>query len=510
MIQTFTFARSSVAPGALYLTRPAQAILGRGCPGRTVLAHGTRRLEAAVVPAGGEDTALPVAAATADALGLAEGIPYRLRWRGELLLLGPVIGIHVERPELASLAPGRLAYNYLLRYPLVGGLVYLFSTEGIDYGTETIEGYGWVPGEPDAAATEGDSWEYVRRYAGRGRATAAAEAAPPPPHPRAARFEAMKQQFLAATPLPAPRGEWHGAAGLGAGRLVPGRYPFPAALWRRAVTLPETGRARFLKLGTRLFNSHFFDKLEGYRLLAAHPTLRHHLPETEPLAAFSQLLDRLQRHGKAILKPVDGTFGYGLVRVEMLADGRFALHLGKEGTTETLAGAAALEHRLGKAVGSGRCLLQQCVDLPVFQGRVNDYRLIMQKDGHGAWHAAGIVGRFGAPGRILPNFIEHGYALPPDAALARAFGADQREAYRLKERLIRFATRVCTALDESGGCYGDLGLDLGIDRDRRLWLFEVNKRQDLELPFFMGEEQTYLAAKSGPLLYAAGLAGFGQ
>lgn len=510
MIETFSFVRTTVAPGAIYLTRPAQEALGGGHHGLTVLAHGTKRLEAAVVPIPDDGHALPVAPAVADALMLMEGIPYRLRWDHGRLLIGPVIGIntadHEQKPEWME--PGQLRYGFLLRYPDVGGLVYLFGTRDIDFETGTIEGYCWMPGEPDGSLVEPEVWAKCRSYGTRVRNAAAAEDSPLPPHPRTARFQARADLFMAQTPLPEQRGAWHGPAALGCGRFVPGRFPFPAALWRRSITVTPTMRTRLTEMGVKLFNSHFFNKDEAWRMLSADPAIRRHLPMTEPLRDFDRLMEWMARRGRALLKPTDSTHGYGLMGLARDGGG-YTIRTRYPGQIESFASPEAFRERLEPVVGSGRYLLQHWVDLPTYEDRPVDFRVMVQKDDRAHWQVAGIIGRFGQKGAMLTNFLQHGYGLPGDEALSRVFGVSHREAYKLLEAIEHFAVDVCTVLDRTGGLYGDLGMDIAMDRERKPWLFEINKRYDMEIPLHAGLEQMYLNVKSGPLRYAAWLAGFG-
>lgn len=514
MIETYRIVRSAGSGSALYLPPAACAALGIRQLARTVLAHGARRLQADVLPMAADGDTLAVTAGCAEALGLADGIPYRLRLRQGELCIGPVIGIlAARRTEEIDVAPGSLACHFLHRYAAVGGLVYLFGAEDVDLDTETVAGYCWTPdtGSPNTAA--GPEWERARRLAVRVQAAARAEVPPVPPHARTARFQGIAAAFLAEAELPAG-GDRSGAAALGGGRLTPGRFPFPAALWRRAGFLTQAALdALVSRMGARLFNSHFFDKLEGHRLLAGDPEVGPHLPQTEPLQHFGQLFGLLQRDGRALLKRAEGNSGYGLMRVETGVEAgadTFRLRFRESAAVEVYATRADLEHRLLPLLEGCTYLLQQCVDLPEYRGRLSDYRLFMQKDAAGRWQARGVVGRFGQRDAIVTNFINSGFALPADDALRVAFGLGYPEAHALKADLLRFATAVCTALDRTGGCYGDLGLGVGLDREHRPWLFEVNKLPFHEMPLYMGDEQMYLEVKSGPLLYAAHLAGFGH
>lgn len=512
MIQTFRFVQTAAAPATLYLTQTALAALGMPHLSRTVVGHGCRRLHAAVVPLAEEGAELPVAPATAEALGLVEGIPYQLRWVDGEVRIGPVIGIlAARRTRDIDPGPGSLARCFLLRYPLVGGLVYLCGAEDIDPATGTVAGYGWVPGESDEPdVPPAAEWERADALATRVRSRAASEEPPGPPHPRTARFQAMARAFLDQAVLPDAGPGWPGPHRLGEGRLVEGRFPLPSALWRRAGFLSLSTHEHLLdRMGNRIFNSSFFDKEEGYRMLCQHPRVGKYLPKTEPFARPDQMLPLLNGPGKAILKQTEGNSGYGLMRVERSEEG-YVLRFRERNGAELFHTWADVAERLAPVAGSGKYLLQQAVELPAYQGRLNDYRVMMQKDDRGRWQATGIVGRFGQQGSIVTNFVNAGYALPPEESFQRAFGVGRREAYQMKTDLVRFATMVCEALDDSGGNYGDLGLDVGIDTERRPWLFEVNKLPFHELLLYAGDPQTYLAVKSGPLLYAAHLAGFGR
>jgi len=505
--QTFHLVATSGAAATLYLTESARTALGRPHLGRVTVCHGARRAEAAVVSILEIGRYLPISAGLSAALGTVDGVPYRLRWVDGELRIGPVIGIHAAaRSALLDPAPGGMLDGYLLRYPDVAGLAYLFATDGIDLATEMIEGYYWQPDPSTPSPGEyAPDWERARKLSERVVAAATAEAMPLPTTQRTERFRELAREFYATVAAPAPVD-----TRAGAGRLVPGRFPFPAALWRRNGWLPQAAHERLCaRLGPRLYNSHFFDKQEGYRLLAADPTVAAHLPATRPFTHLGDLVDLLDQEGRAILKRQDGNSGYGLIRIERTEQGFTLRYRERPDAEESFPTAEVLGEHLAPLAAKGGYLLQQCVDLPVFQGRPVDFRIMMQKDHRGRWTPAGMLGRFGRSGAVVTNFINSGYALRPDEALVRAFGVDWREAFRLKSAMLEFAAAVCAALDRTGGCYGDLGLDVALDRERRLWLFEINKLPFHELPLYMGDEQTYLAVKSGPLLYGAYLAGFG-
>jgi hypothetical protein len=313
----------------------------------------------------------------------------------------------------------------------------------------------------------------------------------------------MAAAFLAETPPP--------PASPPTGSFVAGRFPWPGAVWRRTGYLGDGELDLLLnRVGPGVFNARFFDKREGFRLLCLDPVVRPHLPATEPYQDPAQVLARIASDGGVILKRQDGNSGYGLMLLRAAPDGAYTLQYREQDATESFPSADALAARLQALLSGQSYLVQQWIDLPDYRGRLVDFRIMLQKDGRGRWWVPALLGRFGRAGAVVTNFVNSGYALRADEALRRAFGVGNREAYRLQEALVEFAHAVGRALDATGGSYGDLGLDVALDRQRRIWLFEVNKLPFHELPLYAGQPQTYLAAKSGPLLYAAHLAGFGD
>ena len=63
-------------------------------------------------------------------------------------------------------------------------------------------------------------------------------------------------------------------------------------------------------------------------------------------------------------------------------------------------------------------------------------------------------------------------------------------------------------LDLRKGNYGDLGFDVMIDEQLKIWILEVNKRHYHSVPLWINDVQTYYEVKAKPIKYATALAGF--
>lgn len=63
-------------------------------------------------------------------------------------------------------------------------------------------------------------------------------------------------------------------------------------------------------------------------------------------------------------------------------------------------------------------------------------------------------------------------------------------------------------LEKSIGQSGEMGIDLGIDEDGKVWFIEANIRPARQVFNLIGETDTRLLSVERPMLYARYLAGF--
>lgn len=246
---------------------------------------------------------------------------------------------------------------------------------------------------------------------------------------------------------------------------------------------------------------------ESFALYSRFPELRPHLPETERLTAVPRLSAMIERHGAVVLKLRRGFGGHGLVRVDRTSGGFYVSD--KDSAQEWYCSDPAANPAVAACLRNpGRYLVQQRIDVPEYKGRLVDFRAVMQKDGSGVWASRGWFGRFGQLGLPTSKAGENGYRHPGEESVVRAFGCGREHARELGHRILQLVRAACDALDRTGGCYGDVSVDIAVDSRRHPWLLEVNKLHNPLSPVRCGDVQGYMDIRSGPLLYASYLAGF--
>lgn len=224
-------------------------------------------------------------------------------------------------------------------------------------------------------------------------------------------------------------------------------------------------------------------KMLKTRVLLKDPALRAVIPETQWYSR-PNLERMLEQYDTVYVKPDKGGGGVGILRVEKRDADRFRIFF-RTKNKEVERG------RLFNAVEScfspaKKYLIQQGIHLALYRGSPFDLRILLQKP-YNRWIVSGMVAKVAAPGQIVTNYCRGGHPLPAEKALATV----AREPVD-RERMIRelhwMAERVAQVLNQRFPGLRELGIDVGIDREGRLWIFEVNTRPQFKMFLKIGSK----------------------
>lgn len=269
-------------------------------------------------------------------------------------------------------------------------------------------------------------------------------------------------------------------------RWVRRRYPLPDVVYNRipsraaeAQPLVQACLRRMARrIGPALFNPSYLDKASVFRILARDPDLAPYLPPTRSVRSWADVETMLARHRRVYLKPSRGSLGD--YTADITAGGRggryryrynlrrgrtrtgFARHLGE------------VRRALAPLLDRRSYIVQAAVDLARLDGRPFDLRVLVQKDGTGAWVYTGAAARVAGPGQITTHVPRGGSR----ASLAEALSAFPPEvALRVEGELQSMAVAIARAVEAgTGRAFAEFSMDIGADRQGRLWLFEVNSK----------------------------------
>lgn len=246
------------------------------------------------------------------------------------------------------------------------------------------------------------------------------------------------------------------------------------------------------------------NKWNLYQQLARKSAVRQYLPSTVLYRRFDDLRKELLSKNIVFLKPINGTGGRGILRIERLASGVYSIKgrmQSRKIIPERTVNLPQLRMIVKDKKPANRFIIQQGIDLRLRNGSVHDYRLLIQKNGSGKWEVTGCVGRVGPAGSVTSNLHGGGKAVPMHKLLRHWFGEDNK-AKSVAEDIHHFGFLLAETLESAYGRLCELALDIAVDRNGRIWLLEVNSKPAREVFNRIGDRATYLRAIRRPIEYA--------
>ncbi|MBX9972596.1 YheC/YheD family protein [Cytobacillus firmus] len=279
-----------------------------------------------------------------------------------------------------------------------------------------------------------------------------------------------------------------------------GVFPLPEVIYLQCHVDDKLVKKIEGVIGRRVFNSFIFDKWECWDLLEKDDALRRHLPYTQKLENGTNLQQFLYNYEDIFLKPIDPSHGHsskGIFRVKLLANSKELNYhnilqsvkdffvtkqkLQKEGSilvTYLKQGEMQRESfELYKKFQdwilpkfSKNYIMQQSIQTIKWKEKVTDIRLNMNKNGKGDWEVSLLLLRVALnDSHCTPRVL----TARPMRSLTKMFPND-KNMENIETAVVDIGFKICDCLDESGYHMADLGVDLGLDENGHLWVFEVN------------------------------------
>jgi hypothetical protein len=291
-------------------------------------------------------------------------------------------------------------------------------------------------------------------------------------------------------------------------KWIEGVFPYPAALYRR-VEIPDKKYDDLIKhIGDRIFNTYYFNKWGLWQCLSPYEEINQHLPYTEKLTDAASLMKILEQYGTVYLKRISSEQSKGIYRVKKTEVGY--QFIDKEKNEFILENIDEVSKFLNKTKRTyGTYLMQQAIQVKNFENRSFDLRVVLQKDENKQWSCTGIIARFGGTGSVASVIRLGGLAMHGKEALKQVFKMTEDQVFVKEREIINICTKACELLNKSIGHYGDLGLDIIIDENQKIWILEINKNHYHYFPVYaLKDRKMYYNITSKPLKYAKALTGF--
>ncbi|GIQ69871.1 YheC/YheD family protein [Xylanibacillus composti] len=263
------------------------------------------------------------------------------------------------------------------------------------------------------------------------------------------------------------------------------KAPLPDVIYNRMPSRKTEKSANLVSLkyrlthaGIPLFNWSFFEKWDIYRLLEPAGEAYKHVPQSILNPSPRQLKGMLDNHDFVYLKPTGGSLGKGIYRLTYKPHKGYFVRYRLSGRNRVLRFAkfSGLARMIG--IDKGRLrnyVAQQGIRLLEIDGCPIDFRFHLIKNIRGRWTVAGIGCKKAGKGSVTTHVRTGGQLLTPGQALGRIYSASR--AQDLLDKAKAVSIQLAEAIErESSHPVGELGFDLGIDKDGRIWMFEANAK----------------------------------
>lgn len=292
--------------------------------------------------------------------------------------------------------------------------------------------------------------------------------------------------------------------------------PLPTVIYDRC--FGDYGRNHCIEFRNRLGNEYHvinsmpkLGKWETICALRKNFNLLESIPKTTIYNSYENIVDALRTTDSVYLKPDALYKGKGVYRVSKESNGRFKI----ENRTETenkvkfLTNLNKIDEIIGNysALGGGY-LIQQEIKKACYGEYPFDFRLLYQKDWQGSWQPSGIAVRIGAPGSIITSPRSGGAVVEFSKVLRDTFGEDITAKGGLYENVLSVGKEIVTTIEKEFGDCVELGLDMAIDINRKIWIIEVNGKPLKVSLKWLNDPALMVRCYSRPIEYAVFLTGF--
>ncbi|TCP61493.1 YheC/YheD family protein [Baia soyae] len=259
--------------------------------------------------------------------------------------------------------------------------------------------------------------------------------------------------------------------------------PIPAIIHNRVK--PVSTKKQVEKLvqttGVTVFNQdNRLNKWKVYQDLSQFPEIDPYLPKTQ-LLSINNWRTFQEQYEVVYVKPLEKSLGIDICRIDQQENKWRMIH--STGVMEIYPN-PELEIQLERKAEKDEFLIQQAIAVQTINDQAVDFRIAVQKGTDGQWSVSGMVARLGVKHGIATNLAVGGKSKKIDEVLC---DLNIKDAQEMKEKIQELVILAAQKLETTNPGLADLGFDIAIDVDEKIWIIEVNGR-DLRITFHQAQD----------------------
>lgn len=252
-------------------------------------------------------------------------------------------------------------------------------------------------------------------------------------------------------------------------------------------------------------------KWETIKAIEKNPELVSIIPKTIQYRQAIDLENSLKLYPRLYLKPDSLSKGKGIFRVSKNQNKKYRVEYRtpEENHIVSIENIKDLEVLMGNYhEKGGNYIIQQEINKAVFRGNAFDFRALFQKNFEGIWELSGVAVRIAAKESIITSPRSGGAVENLETVLKEVFNESLTTPNGLYENIVRLGREVCLSLEKEFGDCVELGLDMTIDADGRIWIIEANGKPLKVSLKRLDKPEIVARCNSRPIEYAVKVSGF--
>jgi hypothetical protein len=209
-----------------------------------------------------------------------------------------------------------------------------------------------------------------------------------------------------------------------------------------------------------------------FKRLSKYPELNAYLPETIVYKSFEDVKKMLYKYGFIFLKSFHGSSGVEVLSIDKKNNG-YIINFYKNGLrSKELGGMKELKEIVEKFTSRKNFIVQQGIHLFKYKGRNMDLRVLIQRDSSDQWKVTDYWARIANGSFTITNHCIGGES----KKYKKIYESTNNRNYLPSEKAIGETTiKIAKYIEKEYGRTGELGMDMAIDKDGRIWILEANK-----------------------------------
>lgn len=237
---------------------------------------------------------------------------------------------------------------------------------------------------------------------------------------------------------------------------------------------------------------HRINKWEQTVKLKQNRITSQNYPESE-LYSDEVLRDFLNRYPFVYVKLIYGSRGRGVMRIGENADGGYTINgytasgskIVKE--FESLEELTKTTHSLYLKNSFSKYIVQQGISSFTSDGMALGIRVHVQYV-QGKWVVGGMHGKIGNLDDGVVSRNHGARALPVQQLLVQHLQMDQQQVQKTETNIERLCLEAASIFHREHDWLLECGIDIGIDHEGKIWIFEVNMRPSIKFFYYLEDK----------------------